>query len=344
MAAYRKLGRRDEGCQLLRGYLEQLPVARPARCGVPGRTGERRRRSRLHAGARRAAAQSDAARPRQAARGARCWWRRRSMRADLELVKNLIHGHTRRVARYRCDNCGFKARQFYWRCPACGGWETYPPQRTRRIRFDTVRKTAPMKITVIGTGYVRAWSSRHLSWPRSAMMCSASMSMPTRSASSTPAASPSTNPAWRPWWRATTPPAACASPPTSAEAVRHGDHPVHRRRHAAGRGRLRRSAVRGRRRAQHRPPHERLPGGRRQVHRAGRHRRQGARRHRRGTGERAAPTIDLQRRLQSGVPQGRRRGRGLHAPRPHRRRRRGRPRHRPDARSSTPPSSATTSA
>ena len=51
-------------------------------------------------------------------------------RADLELIKNLIHDHTRRVARYRCDDCGFKARQFYWRCPACGGWETYPPRRT----------------------------------------------------------------------------------------------------------------------------------------------------------------------------------------------------------------------
>ncbi len=54
-------------------------------------------------------------------------------RPDLELVKNLIHTHTRRVARYRCDNCGFKARQFYWRCPACGGWETYPPKRTEEF-------------------------------------------------------------------------------------------------------------------------------------------------------------------------------------------------------------------
>jgi lipopolysaccharide biosynthesis regulator YciM len=54
-------------------------------------------------------------------------------RGDLELVKNLIHTHTRRVARYRCDACGFKARQFYWRCPGCGGWETYPPRRTEEF-------------------------------------------------------------------------------------------------------------------------------------------------------------------------------------------------------------------
>ena len=54
-------------------------------------------------------------------------------RGDLELVKNLIHAHTRRVARYRCDACGFKARQFYWRCPGCGAWESYPPRRSEEF-------------------------------------------------------------------------------------------------------------------------------------------------------------------------------------------------------------------
>lgn len=54
-------------------------------------------------------------------------------RADLELVKSLIHNHTRRVARYRCSDCGFKARQFHWRCPACGGWETFPPKRSEEF-------------------------------------------------------------------------------------------------------------------------------------------------------------------------------------------------------------------
>ena len=54
-------------------------------------------------------------------------------RRDLELVRSLVHGHTRRLARYRCETCGFKARQFYWRCPACGGWETYPPRRTEEF-------------------------------------------------------------------------------------------------------------------------------------------------------------------------------------------------------------------
>ncbi|QDF96206.1 lipopolysaccharide assembly protein LapB [Azoarcus sp. DD4] len=57
-------------------------------------------------------------------------------RGDIELVKQLIHGHTRKVARYRCDACGFKARQFHWHCPACGGWETYPPRRTEEFDLE----------------------------------------------------------------------------------------------------------------------------------------------------------------------------------------------------------------
>ena len=51
------------------------------------------------------------------------------LRPDEELARSIIQGYTKRQSRYRCDNCGFKARQFYWRCPACGGWETYPPRR-----------------------------------------------------------------------------------------------------------------------------------------------------------------------------------------------------------------------
>ena len=58
-------------------------------------------------------------------------------RRDLELVRNLVHGHTRRLARYRCESCGFKARQFYWLCPACGGWETYPPRRSEEFDLAT---------------------------------------------------------------------------------------------------------------------------------------------------------------------------------------------------------------
>ena len=52
---------------------------------------------------------------------------------DMQLVKNLIHAHARRMTRYACENCGFKARQFFWHCPGCGGWETYLPRRAEEL-------------------------------------------------------------------------------------------------------------------------------------------------------------------------------------------------------------------
>ncbi|HYQ99247.1 MAG TPA: lipopolysaccharide assembly protein LapB, partial [Casimicrobiaceae bacterium] len=51
-------------------------------------------------------------------------------RHDLELVKQLVGQHIKRLGMYKCEQCGFRARQYYWRCPGCGKWETYSPRRT----------------------------------------------------------------------------------------------------------------------------------------------------------------------------------------------------------------------
>ncbi|MDH4061725.1 MAG: lipopolysaccharide assembly protein LapB [Aquincola sp.] len=32
-------------------------------------------------------------------------------------------------ARYRCAACGFEAQRYFWQCPGCLGWDTFPPQR-----------------------------------------------------------------------------------------------------------------------------------------------------------------------------------------------------------------------
>jgi lipopolysaccharide biosynthesis regulator YciM len=54
-------------------------------------------------------------------------------RADVALVKDLIHKRTRNLASYHCANCGFKARQFYWHCPACHAWDSYSPRRNEEM-------------------------------------------------------------------------------------------------------------------------------------------------------------------------------------------------------------------
>ena len=51
-------------------------------------------------------------------------------RHDLELVKQLVGQHIKRLGMYKCEHCGFRAKQYYWRCPGCGKWETYSPRRT----------------------------------------------------------------------------------------------------------------------------------------------------------------------------------------------------------------------
>jgi lipopolysaccharide biosynthesis regulator YciM len=131
--AQREAGRLEEGLTLLAGYLERYPSldlldivfqytleAQGAEAAYKLVRDELRRNPTLLGLDRLLEAQIVAdAHPER--------------RRDLELVRNLVHSHTRRLARYRCENCGFKARQFHWHCPACGGWESYPPRRTEEF-------------------------------------------------------------------------------------------------------------------------------------------------------------------------------------------------------------------
>jgi lipopolysaccharide biosynthesis regulator YciM len=134
LEAYRQAGRPEEGLTLLAGYLERYPsldlldtvfqqtleAKGPQQAYALVRDELRRNPTLLGLDRLLEAAQVI---------GTSTPDRRR----DLDLVRDLVHGHTRRLARYRCETCGFKARQFHWRCPACGGWETYPPRRTEEF-------------------------------------------------------------------------------------------------------------------------------------------------------------------------------------------------------------------
>ncbi len=54
-------------------------------------------------------------------------------RAEIELAQRLIQAQARRLSRYVCGHCGFKARQFYWQCPGCNRWDTYAPKRSEEL-------------------------------------------------------------------------------------------------------------------------------------------------------------------------------------------------------------------
>jgi lipopolysaccharide biosynthesis regulator YciM len=47
----------------------------------------------------------------------------------LQVEKSLVAAHSQRMMRYQCGSCGFKAKQFFWRCPACGRWDSFDPER-----------------------------------------------------------------------------------------------------------------------------------------------------------------------------------------------------------------------
>lgn len=59
----------------------------------------------------------------------------RAARADMSIAKTLIHNYAQKLARYQCSHCGFNARQYYWQCPGCSEWESYPPRRIEELNM-----------------------------------------------------------------------------------------------------------------------------------------------------------------------------------------------------------------
>ena len=55
-------------------------------------------------------------------------------RAKAALIRGLIQNQVKQLSRYRCTHCGFEAAHYYWQCPACTRWETYPPKRLEEIQ------------------------------------------------------------------------------------------------------------------------------------------------------------------------------------------------------------------
>jgi lipopolysaccharide assembly protein B len=132
MQAYTSLSRAEEGADLLTSYVERygsnelLDIVYPHVAALRGSEAahalarEQMRASPNLAGMTRLieAQMAVAEEPR---------------RGELELIRALIKQRTKNLPRYTCQNCGFRARLFYWQCPGCSGWETYAPRRVEPI-------------------------------------------------------------------------------------------------------------------------------------------------------------------------------------------------------------------
>lgn len=51
----------------------------------------------------------------------------------LEAVRSAVERAARPVQRYRCAACGFEAQRYFWQCPGCLGWDTFPPQTIEEL-------------------------------------------------------------------------------------------------------------------------------------------------------------------------------------------------------------------
>ncbi|MFP6558404.1 lipopolysaccharide assembly protein LapB [Paraburkholderia sp. B3] len=132
MKAYESLGRAEEGAQLLTTWVDTYPsndlldVAYKYVAALRGgdaahalaRTQMQKAPNLAGMARLLEAQQATAEEPRN---------------SELQLMRSLLQQRTKNLPRYTCQNCGFRARLFYWQCPGCSGWETYAPRRVEPI-------------------------------------------------------------------------------------------------------------------------------------------------------------------------------------------------------------------
>jgi lipopolysaccharide biosynthesis regulator YciM len=132
--AYKRRGKLDEGVNLLRGYLAKYPSLDLLNVAFQGML-ESQGTEQAYQLARDELRRMPTLLGLDKLLEAQLLDAPLERRRDLELVKELVNEHTRSLTMYRCDNCGFRARQYYWHCPACAAWETYSPRRTEEAKL-----------------------------------------------------------------------------------------------------------------------------------------------------------------------------------------------------------------
>ena len=53
--------------------------------------------------------------------------------ATPQQLRQVVAAAARPLHRYRCAACGFEAHHYFWQCPGCQGWDTYPPRRMEAL-------------------------------------------------------------------------------------------------------------------------------------------------------------------------------------------------------------------
>ncbi len=60
---------------------------------------------------------------------------------DVQLMQQTVRNAIGNRAAYHCNQCGFRAKQYHWQCPACNAWQSLPAEPSEAIsREMTVKK------------------------------------------------------------------------------------------------------------------------------------------------------------------------------------------------------------
>ena len=60
---------------------------------------------------------------------------------DIQLMQQTVRNAIGNRAVYHCDQCGFRAKQHHWQCPACNAWESLPAEPSETVsREMTIKK------------------------------------------------------------------------------------------------------------------------------------------------------------------------------------------------------------
>ena len=64
-----------------------------------------------------------------------------SSNQDIQLMQQTVRNAIGNRAVFHCDQCGFRAKQHHWQCPACNAWESLPAEPSEAIsREMTIKK------------------------------------------------------------------------------------------------------------------------------------------------------------------------------------------------------------
>lgn len=60
---------------------------------------------------------------------------------DIQLMQQTVRNAIGDRVAYHCNQCGFRAKQYHWQCPACNAWESLPAEPSEAIsREMTIKK------------------------------------------------------------------------------------------------------------------------------------------------------------------------------------------------------------